>query len=104
MLCIVHTSPPCPSLPGRYITDADFDVGGPLHHMQMELLLWASYRGQLLSRTVRWALPAGRPAAPSAELRRPCRRAVSQHPQLRRVLPCLRLRALFASPLYISSM
>ncbi|KAL4451723.1 hypothetical protein ABPG75_007385 [Micractinium tetrahymenae] len=37
----------------RYITDADFDVGGPLHHVQMELLLWASYRGQLLARTVR---------------------------------------------------
>ncbi|PSC69540.1 Callose synthase 5 [Micractinium conductrix] len=37
----------------RYVTDADFDVGGPLHHVQMELLLWASYRGQLLARTVR---------------------------------------------------
>ena len=39
--------------PRRHVTDADFDVGGPLHHVQMELLLWASYRGQLLSRTVR---------------------------------------------------
>ncbi|EFN56001.1 hypothetical protein CHLNCDRAFT_145389 [Chlorella variabilis] len=37
----------------RHVTDADFDVGGPLHHVQMELLLWASYRGQLLARTVR---------------------------------------------------
>ena len=37
------------------MTDADFDVGGPLHHVQMELLLWASYRGQLLARTVRCA-------------------------------------------------
>lgn len=39
--------------PCSYITDVDFDVGGPLHHVQMELLLWASYRGQLLARTVR---------------------------------------------------
>ena len=37
----------------RHVTDADFDVGGPLAHAQMELLLWASYRGQLLARTVR---------------------------------------------------
>lgn len=31
----------------------DFDLGGQLHHLQMEVLLWASYRGQLLARTVR---------------------------------------------------
>ena len=37
----------------RHVTEEDFDVGGPLHHAQMELLLWASYRGQLLARTVR---------------------------------------------------
>lgn len=29
-------------------------MGGPLNHVQMDLLLWASYRGQLLARTVRW--------------------------------------------------
>ena len=45
-----------PGLSCRHVTDADFDVGGPLHHVQMELLLWASYRGQLLARTVRWAV------------------------------------------------
>ena len=37
----------------RHVTEADYDVGGPQHHVQMELLLWASYRGQLLARTVR---------------------------------------------------
>lgn len=53
--------PSLPSLHRSYITDADFDVGGPLHHVQMELLLWASYRGQLLSRTVRRATSPGWP-------------------------------------------
>jgi hypothetical protein len=43
--------PPLPRC--RHVTEADFDVGGPLNHVQMELLLWASYRGQLLARTVR---------------------------------------------------
>lgn len=50
----------------RHVTEEDFDVGGPLHHVQMELLLWASYRGQLLSRTVRGegAVRGHRSAAP----------------------------------------
>ena len=49
----LRSAPPC--RPGcRHVTEADFDVGGPLNHVQMDLLLWASYRGQLLARTVRW--------------------------------------------------
>ncbi|KAK9815749.1 hypothetical protein WJX72_008855 [[Myrmecia] bisecta] len=35
------------------ITEEDFDGGGALQHIQNEVLLWASYRGQLLARTVR---------------------------------------------------
>ena len=36
----------------------DFCVGGALADLTMELQLWASYRGQLLSRTVRGATSA----------------------------------------------
>ncbi len=37
------------------IGEEDFSTGGALAHLQMELQLWASYRGQLLARTVRGA-------------------------------------------------
>ncbi len=37
----------------RYVSEHDFDEGGLLQDLQMELLLWASYRGQLLSRAVK---------------------------------------------------
>ena len=65
-------TPAPPRLPRplcRHVTEDDFDVGGPLHHVQMELLLWASYRGQLLSRTVRGegAPSWGQPPACSAQ-------------------------------------
>lgn len=39
------------------ITEDDFGEGGALYGLQMELLLWASYRGQLLARTVRGECP-----------------------------------------------
>lgn len=35
------------------VRESDFDEGGPLAPQRMELLQWASYRGQHLSRTVR---------------------------------------------------
>ncbi len=35
------------------VRDSDFDEGAPLAHCRMELIQWASYRGQHLSRTVR---------------------------------------------------
>lgn len=38
------------------ISEEDFCTGGALSHLQMELQLWASYRGQLLARTVRGML------------------------------------------------
>jgi hypothetical protein len=38
------------------VSEEDFCEGGALAHLQMELQLWAAYRGQLLSRTVRGAL------------------------------------------------
>ena len=38
------------------MSEEDFCEGGALAHLQMELQLWAAYRGQLLSRTVRGAL------------------------------------------------
>lgn len=37
----------------RHINEADFDEGGPMAGSRMELQYWASYRGQLLARTVR---------------------------------------------------
>jgi hypothetical protein len=43
----------------RHATEVDFDVGGTLEHLQMEVLLWASYRGQLLARTVRGVFAVG---------------------------------------------
>ncbi|KAG1671277.1 hypothetical protein FOA52_010848 [Chlamydomonas sp. UWO 241] len=33
--------------------EADFGVGAPLHELGLQLQLWASFRGQLLARTVR---------------------------------------------------
>ena len=41
----------------RYVSEDDFNTGGPLYDQQLELLLWASYRGQLLARTVRGESP-----------------------------------------------
>jgi 1,3-beta-glucan synthase len=35
------------------VSEEDFCEGGALAHLQMELQLWAAYRGQLLARTVR---------------------------------------------------
>lgn len=35
------------------VSEEDFCEGGALAALQMELQLWASYRGQLLARTVR---------------------------------------------------
>ena len=35
------------------VNESDFDEGGPLASERMQLLYWASYRGQLLARTVR---------------------------------------------------
>ncbi|KAG2442546.1 hypothetical protein HXX76_002632 [Chlamydomonas incerta] len=35
------------------VTENDFGWGGPLHSLSLQLQLWASYRGQLLARTVR---------------------------------------------------
>ena len=35
------------------VRESDFDEGAPLAHCRMDLLQWASYRGQHLSRTVR---------------------------------------------------
>ena len=43
-------------LPLSQVSEEDFCEGGALAHLQMELQLWAAYRGQLLSRTVRGAL------------------------------------------------
>ena len=43
------------------IGEEDFSTGGALAHLQMELQLWASYRGQLLARTVRGATPLPNP-------------------------------------------
>jgi len=37
------------------VSEEDFCEGGALAHLQMELQLWAAYRGQLLARTVRGA-------------------------------------------------
>ena len=39
------------------VSEEDFCTGGALSHLQMELQLWASYRGQLLARTVRGVPP-----------------------------------------------
>ncbi|KAL6774638.1 GSL1 [Auxenochlorella protothecoides x Auxenochlorella symbiontica] len=55
----------------RHITAADFDVGGPLHAVQVQLLLWASYRGQLLARTVRGMMAYERGLALVARLESP---------------------------------
>ena len=41
------------NLDGRLVNEADFDDGGPLASERMQVLHWASYRGQLLARTVR---------------------------------------------------
>ena len=38
------------------ISEEDFCTGGSLEDLQMDVQLWASYRGQLLARTVRGAL------------------------------------------------
>ena len=39
------------------ISEEDFCAGGSLEDLQMDVQLWASYRGQLLARTVRGAAP-----------------------------------------------
>ena len=39
------------------ISEEDFCTGGSLEDLQMDVQLWASYRGQLLARTVRGAAP-----------------------------------------------
>ena len=41
------------NLDGRLVNETDFDDGGPLAAQRMQVLHWASYRGQLLARTVR---------------------------------------------------
>lgn len=41
------------NLDGRLVNETDFDDGGPLASERMQVLHWASYRGQLLARTVR---------------------------------------------------
>lgn len=44
------------NLDPRLVNESDFDEGGPLAAERMQLLHWASYRGQLLARTVRGQL------------------------------------------------
>jgi hypothetical protein len=41
------------------VSEEDFCEGGALAHLQMELQLWAAYRGQLLARTVRGRSASG---------------------------------------------
>lgn len=41
------------NIDGKLVNEADFDDGGPMASERMHLLHWASYRGQLLARTVR---------------------------------------------------
>lgn len=46
------------NLDSRLVNEADFEDGGPLASERMQLLHWASCRGQLLARTVRGKAPA----------------------------------------------
>ncbi|KDD71425.1 hypothetical protein H632_c5059p0, partial [Helicosporidium sp. ATCC 50920] len=70
--------PQLKGLDPRHVTEADFDTGGPLHAAQSQLLLWASYRGQLLSRTVRGMMSHERALALLARLETPKPPGVSE--------------------------
>ena len=45
------------NIDGKLVNETDFDDGGPLAPERMQVLHWASYRGQLLTRTVRGWYP-----------------------------------------------
>ncbi len=52
-VCRIVAKAGLPPVAAKRITPFDFGTGGALSEYALELQLWASYRGQLLARTVR---------------------------------------------------
>ncbi len=68
-VCVCHTQ----------VSEDAFAPGGPLAELALELQLWASYRGQLLARTVRGMMCYDKALRILARLENPCPPNMPRH-------------------------